>query len=289
MKQIISELDVKSDKGKVRDINEDSFIIINNTVNDSIGAIAVVADGLGGENAGEIASTLAVKSVSNYFDSVSNQDITAAKIQGHLKKSILSAHKKVIEHTLMHSGTRGMATTLAVAWIRENRLYVSWVGDSRCYCYSNDKGLEQLTHDHSYVQQLIDSGELTKDEAAFHPLGHIITQSVGNENNKPEPGFIKRKLYKGDVILLCSDGLTNMLPDAEIADIIKKNPDDIHLCNQILIAAANKAGGIDNITTILMKVTGNTENHYSKMISDIKHAEIFNKGKKWLNRKHDEM
>jgi protein phosphatase len=218
----------------------------------SLGSIQIVADGMGGAQAGEIASNLVVESIKLWFSKL-EKDVAPDDIQTFLKQSIQLSNKNVVSHQKKFHETKGMGTTLVISWIIKNQLHVSWVGDSRAYCYNKQTGLKQLSKDHSRVQYMVDSGEITREEAFYHPQNNIITQNIGDEKRPPEPGYLVVSLQHGDRILLCSDGLNSMLQDNEIQRILYRNK-DTESCGAQLISAANDAGGRDNITIILCDV-----------------------------------
>jgi len=256
-----------TDVGKERDHNEDNYIINPNLDqkewffnNEQIiklgiaGSLLVVADGMGGTNAGEVASEIAVKSVQEFFSGYEvGEKVSDSQIKKILREIILKCHKNIIEHAENDLETAGMGTTIVVGWIYENKLHVSWSGDSRAYIFRPNTGLFQVSRDHSYVQTLVDSGKLTKEQAFYHPEGNIITQSLGDKDHTPKPDYTVEELYSEDRILICSDGLSGMIQDHQIEEILRSTP-DINECIRVLINEANKAGGHDNITAILCDV-----------------------------------
>jgi PPM family protein phosphatase len=219
------------------------------------GALLVVADGMGGLNAGEVASQLGVEAIRQYFDQILTSEITRnpTAVQNFLAASIAYAHTAIVSHQVIHKDTEGMGTTVVIAWIIGNHLFTSWCGDSRCYKYHADTGLQQISRDHSYVQELVDKGVITREQAFYHPQTNIITQSLGDESHRPKPGFASAELVAGDRILLCSDGLNSMIQDVNIRELIQANA-EIQSCAEVLIESANKAGGSDNITVMLCDV-----------------------------------
>lgn len=234
---MILQLIAKTDKGLVREINEDSFI--------AEGSLLAVADGMGGTNAGEVASKAAVEAIKEYFSRQSTSQ---------LKKAILAAHRAVVKCAGKDPQLQGMGTTLILGWIANDTLNIAWSGDSRCYYFRETTGLQQLSKDHSYVQTLVDDGKITSEQAFFHPQNNIVLQSLGDSEQPPKPDTAILSLINGDIILLCSDGLSGMLTKKEIEDIIHNHRNDLELCCDKLISAANEAGGADNITVILAKV-----------------------------------
>ena len=224
--------------GKVRKNNEDSLLVIEPE-------IFVVADGMGGQAAGEIASKILVDTAKNFLSKVPeplNEDI--------LTKSILKANAEILKAVRENKNYRGMGTTATVLHIYKNRAYYAHIGDSRLYRVRN-KNLEQITEDHSYVESLVKRGEITPEEARVHPLKNILTQAVGADDDiTVDSGSLR--LDTEDIFMLCSDGLTNMVTDDEILKILleSKNPADD------LVQAALNHGGHDNITVIVVDIDG---------------------------------
>ena len=265
----IIKISAKTDKGMVRDHNEDDHIFcpdlksnqwkfFENTESfqlDKFGSLIVVADGMGGMNAGEVASRLAKEGIQEYFSANLKEDIlqNESKIKSFMKNAILSANEKIVKEQKEDKETEGMGTTLIMAWIYCNKVYISWSGDSRCYRYNPASGLQALSKDHSYVQELIDAGKITEEQAFYHPDSNIVSQSLGDEKHKPKPDFKSYDLNEGDKILLCSDGLNAMLQDVQIRKIFENNP-EITSCVDTLISETNEAGGHDNTTIIIAEV-----------------------------------
>lgn len=230
-----------SNKGKVRGNNEDFFYVPEK---DGI-QIFVVADGMGGENAGEIASALAVSGIVVYIEENFNEKDRALL----LRKALLDANKTVLDTARSDKQYDSMGTTAVCALTENDKVYIANVGDSRCYLFSKS-GLEQISVDHSYVQEMVDKGVLTREEAKKHPNKNLITRAIGVDR------FINVDIFvhswgKGDRLLLASDGLTGMVDDEKLTEIISnaKNAKD---GVEALIKAANDAGGKDNITSVLI-------------------------------------
>ncbi|NDC42802.1 MAG: serine/threonine-protein phosphatase, partial [Chitinophagia bacterium] len=218
--------------------------------------LAIVADGMGGTNCGEVASRIAKESVQAYF---SNPDIDPRRddCQRLLKAAIMFAHNNIVAHAAEHDETQGMGTTLVLGLICNDELFVAWSGDSRCYLFRNGN-LEQISKDHSYVQTLVDEGVITIDQAFYHPQGNIILQSLGDRERPPQPESKRVKLQEHDIILLNTDGLNGMLEDHNIAALIGAHINDMPLLADVLITAANSAGGVDNTTLVLVKLEGDS-------------------------------
>ena len=229
--------------------NEDKIIL-----NDK-GALLVVADGMGGMNAGEVASQIVIDSIKKSFSdlksvSLSNPD----QVKRFIKQSIVDADIEIKEHAKNHPETMGMGSTIVLLWIIDKSVYVGWCGDSRAYCYNAHNGLIQLTHDHSYVQELVDNGKLSEEDAFDHPDSNIITRSLGDSGEKANPDVKEYPLHKGDTFLLCSDGLCGLLRDSEIENIMADNVDSVKSCLKALWRQGSSFGWTDNTTIELAKV-----------------------------------
>ena len=222
--------------GKVRKNNEDALIFIEPET-------FVVADGMGGAAAGEIASQMLVDTAKNFLPNVPepwSEDI--------LKKTILKANASILRTAAENENYRGMGTTATILHIYDGRAYFAHVGDSRIYRLKNNQ-LEQITEDHSYVEELVRRGELTPEEARFHPLKNLLTQAVG-VIEEIEVDTASFPVESGDIFLLCTDGLTNMISDETIAEILRESASPV----DDLIAAALQNGGHDNISAIVAVV-----------------------------------
>lgn len=220
--------------GNVREHNEDSY-----RVDAEIG-LGVLADGMGGHEGGEVASRIVVEQVSNMVRSGEP-----------LAEALVGAHRAVLEAARNGEGRAGMGSTALVAKLNARSFEVVWVGDSRAYLWANGQ-LTQITKDHSLVQHLVDQGDITPEEARVHPQRNYITQAIGmSDLNRLEVGRVQGALYRGQQLLLCSDGLSGEVSDAEIAAIL-----DLDLKEQqkvdLLIQKALENGGADNITVLLV-------------------------------------
>jgi PPM family protein phosphatase len=222
--------------------------------------LAVVADGVGGQTAGELASHIVVDSLIAYFDVLPRTELSSRNVLKHLLQAIEEANTAVYQRAQSDRAVQGMATTIVVAAIYQGRLYTSHVGDSRIYFWRNQQ-LHQITQDHSWVQEAVDAGLLTPEQARTHPNRNVIRRSLGTTpetevDQTPNPGalFITQKmaLQQGDVILLCSDGLSDMITDEAIAETLKRHGQDLDTAVNDLINQANEAGGRDNITVLLL-------------------------------------
>ncbi|GBG56172.1 protein phosphatase PrpC [Sporomusaceae bacterium FL31] len=234
----------KSDIGLVRQTNEDSYACIPPS-------LFLVADGMGGHVAGEVASRMAVKAVSDYIQS----NLTVGCDQELLlEKAIIQANELIFSLSKSRDDCAGMGTTISIVFLDQSHVYWGHVGDSRIYMI-RDNELHQLTNDHSLVWELVQSGNITKAEAHTHPQRNMLTRAVGTSKNiKVDTGTMNWS--QGDLLLLCTDGLTNMLNEQEIQQIILADKNDGETVVNILISAANQAGGHDNVTAILLKNEG---------------------------------
>lgn len=238
---------IKSDVGKVRLNNEDAFYFPGEDKN--FPELYIVADGMGGHKGGEIASGIAVNEVSSYINSYLTQDCDTQKVKSILESAIISANSKILSLSLKNSGFSGMGTTITVALFHNGCLYIGHVGDSRAYRI-RDNNIEQLTKDHSLVWQLAEEGRITMEEAKTHPMKNVITKALGTDETI-EPDILEFDLKDNDIIILCSDGLTNMLDNDSIKSIVcSLEPEEAALK---LIEKANSKGGQDNITVGIIK------------------------------------
>ena len=246
-----------TDVGREREVNEDGFALCpdlstadwslsstNGYVDLSAqGAMIIVADGMGGAAAGEVASGIALDTLTKRFSNVSSP------LSVHtLRTAITEANDAIVRHVDSTPETAGMATTIVIAWVTGRQAVVAWCGDSRCYLYRPGKGLERISHDHSYVQHLVDSGEITEEEVLTHPKSNIITSCLGDTGVPPEPDITIADLQPDDLLLLCSDGLCGYCSDDDIERIVARYHDDPPVCQEALLQAALDTGGHDNIT-----------------------------------------
>lgn len=255
----------RTDVGKTREHNEDNFVICQNIHGNDwefdehalklgkLGCAMVVADGMGGASAGEVASEIMVTTAKNMFQEVRTLPESSKEIKDFLAKVILTAHKNILSHAQKNPQTEGMGTTAALAWVVGDKAYIAWAGDSRVYLHRAGRELRPATDDHSMVWQLVLNGHLTPEEARVHPQSNIITQSLGDSTNAPKPETKTLQLKAGDRLMLCSDGLNGMLDDFELEQILSQQKDTAGTCQE-LVNQANLAGGVDNITVLLMDV-----------------------------------
>lgn len=236
----------KSDVGKVRELNEDSFYI-----SDSLDEIQlyILADGMGGYKGGEVASKLAIQSAKNYIESNFKQiEKDKDSIIQLVGSSVEYANMIVYEKSKENNELNGMGTTLDVCLIYNNRVFIGHVGDSRVYRIRKEF-MRKLTQDHSYVQKLVKDGTITKEEAVHHPQKNMLMKALGC-NAFVEPDVMVKGFLKDDILIMNSDGLTNLVSQEEIFREAKK---DIEQAPKELVNLANEKGGYDNITVIIIK------------------------------------
>lgn len=218
------------------------------------GALLVVCDGMGGMNAGEVASDVAVKTIKEWFTTDKLTDAAIAAPCKYIASAIVAADAAIKAHSKTNPDTEGMGSTIVLAWLLEQKVYVGWCGDSRCYRFNPAYGLERLSHDHSYVQELVDAGKLTEELAFDHPNNNIITRSLGDPRGAAQPDTKEFDLYNQDIILLCSDGLCGTLRDNEIAELILQHQTSMQECRDALWDADEAAGWTDNTTIALAQI-----------------------------------
>lgn len=233
----------QTDIGKVRHTNQDAYCALKLT-DDSV--LALVCDGMGGANAGNVASETAVNLISEYFINSYRSIMNSETVFKLLNTAITSANINIYDMSLKNPELTGMGTTVVAAFVRDDFVVICHVGDSRAYLI-NDDGISQLTRDHSIVQSLVESGKITPEEAKVHPRKNIITRALGTEENIVLD-FYELSLKNGDTVLLCTDGLTNFVDSSKILNIFKNN--DICSVAQNLVDTANLCGGGDNVTVV---------------------------------------
>jgi len=270
-----------TDVGLLRELNEDSVLALNLTQyyeseQTQIG-LYIVSDGMGGEAAGEVASRVTVRAVAEWvtdklisasLKSTRDEKIVApthtgglrlAIANGHemattemLKQSVIAANREVMAYAAANPQERGLGATVTVAMVVGEVLTIAHVGDSRCYLLSGDR-LQQLTEDHSLVQKMVNTGNLSRSEARIHPYRNVIYRSIGADE-QIEIDIVRKKLTSGDTLMLCSDGLNGMLGDDQIRDILLVNPDPYAAAKE-LVVAANARGGEDNTSVIVVRIS----------------------------------
>lgn len=230
---------MKSDVGMVRTLNEDYAGYIE----EAKYKLYVVADGMGGHNAGEVASKMAVEAVKSYVKE--NYDDEGINL---LENAVEFANSKIYNKAIEGSEYKGMGTTLVAALINGNNVFIANVGDSSCFGIKNNS-IEKITKDHSLVQELIDSGTITEEEGRNHPKKNVITRALGT-SNMVKIDIFKYDLNSYDKYLLCTDGLSNEVLKDEILEEIEKVDDYNHACDKLVLLAKGR-GGRDNITVLL--------------------------------------
>jgi protein phosphatase len=270
MSEVKIKLAAGTNVGLIRQNNEDNFVVSSDLSTSEwlipqdgphadlgeFGALLVVADGMGGANAGEVASAIAVETIQEKFTPELLHEAVAddKSIQEFMKAVVKEADLNILNRSKEDSGTQGMGTTIVIAWILNNKAYICWCGDSRCYVLNKRKGLIQLSKDHSYVQELVDKGELSPELMHDHPLSNVITRCLGDVDNRANPETRIYQLHNGDIIMLCSDGLCGLCHDDQILDVMIKFCDNPIECKNELISAALTAGGYDNVTIALAHI-----------------------------------
>ncbi len=237
----------KTDIGMCRNMNQDCIFFSDKSIG-NLPNLYIVADGMGGHQAGDYASAHAVSWFVEYV-----RDCDYVNPITIIKTGIAKVNDRLYQMSAEHSELRGMGTTFVAAVIVGNKLYVANVGDSRMYVVGDD--IRQITLDHSLVEELIRTGQLERRKVRFHPEKNIITRALGTAR-EAVPDFFEVELKDNEKLLLCSDGLTNMIEDDEIAMIINRNP-HMDKCCEELIERANYYGGKDNIGVVVVKQTVN--------------------------------
>lgn len=233
----------RSDAGITRPRNEDRYLMVADR------GIFIVADGLGGHAAGEVASEMAVRDVARELGSL--RALTDDQVAERMRAAIRAANGAVFQRTLIEHDKRGMGTTITALALRDTRFLIGQVGDSRAYLL-RDATLVQLTKDHSYVQEQVDAGHLTPEQARTHPFSKAITRSVGT-NSDVMPDVYSGTVKPKDLYLLASDGVTEMLEDHHLAELLARDRMPQELVDD-LIDEANRRGGLDNITAIVVRI-----------------------------------
>lgn len=270
MSEVKFKLAAGTNVGLIRQNNEDNFVVCSDLSTSNwlipqagdyadlgqYGVLLVVADGMGGANAGEVASAIVVETIQNQFvpEQLEEAVATDKSIQEFMKEVVKSADLNILHHSQNDSSTQGMGTTVVMAWILRDKAYICWCGDSRCYVLNKRNGLIQLSKDHSYVQELVDKGELSAELMHDHPLSNVITRCLGDVENRANPETRIYQLHNDDIIMLCSDGLCGLCHDDQILDVMIKFNEDPIECKNELISAALSAGGYDNVTVALAHI-----------------------------------
>jgi serine/threonine protein phosphatase PrpC len=235
----------RSDVGMIRSGNEDNFFAEANPAR----GLFIVADGMGGHAAGEVASEMAVQIVARELNAI--RDLHAADTDQKVMAALRHANLAIYERTISEVDKQGMGTTVSLLLLAGRRYLIGQVGDSRIYLL-RDGALRQLTKDHSYVQEQVDAGYLTPEQARYHPYSNVITRCVGASDDV-EPDTYAGEVRAGDLYLVASDGLTGMVDDRRLHQLLVSRATPERIVDA-LISEANGRGGLDNITAVLVKV-----------------------------------
>lgn len=290
--------------------NEDNFYVDDDLADDVLGrcradevinmgeygCLLVVADGMGGMNAGEVASEIAISTVRDFFAPGKVDAKTAKSREGrkkYLESLIKEADRRIKNDAATNREHNGMGSTIILAWIVGSELTVSWCGDSRAYRFNPLNGIELISEDHSYVQELVKQGVIKYNDTFDHPQGNIVTRSLGDPNNAAKPETRQYDIANGDIILLCSDGLSGVLRDRKtydatgrlcegenIEDIVAANTDSMAKCREELMNAAERADWYDNVTVLLCQILDGAP-------EPVKHAVCINPGEPEVSKTVD--
>lgn len=234
--------------GKIRDINEDSYCVLEKDYD-----LFIVADGLGGHSAGEVASFLAVDNIKDHIMKYISVTMEKQLIKGIIYEAFNKANESIYAHAKKNLFCDGMGTTATLALRINSTLYIGHVGDSRAYVIRND-GIRQITLDHSLVAELVRSGNITEAEASKYPWKNVVTRALGIDKNVKVDIFTTG-LLPLDILVLCTDGLSNFVDKHEIEKVALGIRDSNEVCER-LVSMANKRGGYDNITVLVAKYNG---------------------------------
>jgi protein phosphatase len=236
---VVGAYAAKTDTGRKRRRNEDAFVLAP--------PLFAVADGMGGAQAGEIASKLAAAAL---------EDTDAGRLTGPEKVASLiqEANRRVHERSSVDPATSGMGTTMTVALVEDGGVVIGHVGDSRAYLVRG-REIEQITEDHSLVNELLKTGKLSPEEAETHPQRSVITRAVGTDPDVDVDSFVV-ETQDGDVFLICSDGLTDMVDDGHILETVERHRGNLERLTKQLVSEANRGGGEDNITVVAFSIGG---------------------------------
>lgn len=241
------EVGFKTDKGMRRSNNEDACFVMKKN------RVFIVADGVGGNNSGEIASRTAVNEIANYVETHALEELDSAEqIQEYFEDCIKSANFKVLEMSQRFEANKGMATTVVCAYVLKDTIYIVNVGDSRAYVF-RDGTLTQITEDHTYVNTLLKAGLISENEAENHENRNMITRAVGADYTV-DADFFSVPIEVEDIVLICTDGLYGEVGDEELVKTLSEEKSMTDICNE-LVEMANDNGGSDNITMVVLKVT----------------------------------
>jgi PPM family protein phosphatase len=265
-----------TDPGRVRERNEDQFVIAEirrllrirqsslpqpeALMGERLGHLLVVADGMGGHQAGEYASALAVASVENIVLNTIGWlfSLPGEGVLAEFQEAVRATDRWVIEAAQRQPELKGMGTTLTMGYVADNVLYIAHAGDSRCYLFRGGR-LMRLTRDHTVVEALVSEGVLAPKDAAHHRMRNVVTNAVGGDTRGVVPEVHKHAIAPGDLVLFCSDGLSEMVPDEAIAAHMRADENSPEAICQNLVDAANAAGGVDNITVVVARFDASNE------------------------------
>ncbi|AKL95532.1 protein phosphatase PrpC [Clostridium aceticum] len=234
-----------TDIGKVREINEDNYCIYEKDIK-----LYMVADGMGGHKSGEVASFIAINTIKEHISQFITEELEKPSVEGIIFEAFHRANKEIYSKSIEDFNCEGMGTTATMVLMMKDKVYIGHIGDSRAYILRNGE-LEQITQDHSLVAELVRNGSITEREAMKHPQKNIITRSLGADK-KVKVDIFSIDFYEGDLLLLCTDGLTNFVDNYELQNILLEMKDCVEGCNK-LVSLANQRGGYDNITVVIAK------------------------------------
>ena len=237
----------KTDIGRVRRSNQDSYL--TGELSGSV-ALAVVCDGMGGANGGNVASAAAVKSISEHINASYREGMSANSVRNMLMSAISAANSNVFDMAQADANLLGMGTTVVVAIVIGKVAHIAHAGDSRAYIINKDS-IEQITRDHSVVQSMVENGEITEEQAKVHPNRNVITRALGVDD-RIDIDYNEVVLRDGDTIMICTDGLTNYVENEQILEL--SNSCKFYEYPEKLIDMANDNGGGDNITVVMMSM-----------------------------------
>ncbi|MEG7334180.1 protein-serine/threonine phosphatase PrpC [Bacillus subtilis] len=244
---------LKSDTGKIRQHNEDDAGVFKGK--DEF-VLAVVADGMGGHLAGDVASKMAVKAMGEKWNEAEAIPVAPAECEKWLIEQILAVNSKIYDHAQAHEECQGMGTTIVCALFTGKTVSVAHIGDSRCYLLQEDHFF-QVTEDHSLVNELVRTGEISREDAEHHPRKNVLTKALGTDLSV-SIDTRSFDIEPGDKLLLCSDGLTNKVEGTELKDILQSDSAPQEKVN-LLVDKANQNGGEDNITAVLLELALHVE------------------------------
>lgn len=240
------EVGFKTDKGLRRSNNEDACFVMKQD------RIFIVADGVGGSNSGEIASRTCVSEIAKYVENHSMRSLSGDdEIESYFRDCLKDVNFKVLELSQRYERNKGMATTVVIAYVLGDALYIVNVGDSRAYLLRQGM-LTQITEDHTYVNTLLKAGLISPEQAAHHEKKNMITRAVGADYTI-EADYFKVAIEAGDIALICTDGLYGEVEERELTELLNRDESPGRICDE-LVAAANRNGGSDNITMVVLKV-----------------------------------